>query len=348
MRPDKAKEMLHIADIKAGLANIEQSVFTKTEGDEHKSGLLALKIACDVFERLSQGPFPIDYNLPRVKECCLHVAAAMDLVRYAKAIKDKAKLKPLKKHLALIGAGGFGVAATYTNQQSKPSAIQELLSKYGVKSVPPEAMKDASRKTIELMIGFAALNKFDEIVLEDPEESNPKDPNPDIIIKTSNATFGVACKSLNSTNTTNFKERIAEGLRQIDRTIDSGKLRSRHGMVLLDISALLDHDLLYMPSHDHVWAASHTTEVMLAAVDEMLFSIFGSSRPLSAKAAFGDLFESHQAAPCVLIYAHTLMIACSGNSIFPSYMKLMKLLFVGDHSKVKSFAEKLNRGLHCQ
>jgi hypothetical protein len=348
MKQDKTKERLHITDIKAGLADLEQSVFSKAASDEHKSGLLALKIACDVFERLCQGPLPIDYTLPRVKECCLHVAAAMDLVRYGNTIQDKAKLKPLKKHFALIGAGGFGVAATYTHQQSKPSAIQECLRKHGTKPLPSEAMKDASRKTIELMVGLAALNKFDEIVLEDPEKSNPKDPNPDIIIETGKATFGIACKSLNSTNITNFKQRIAEAIRQIDRTVASGKLLKRHGIVLLDISALLDHDLLYMPSQERFWSASHTTEVMLATINETLSNIFGSSRPLTAKAAFGDLFESHQAAPCVLIYAHTLMIACSDDSIFPSYMKLMKLLFVGDHSKVKSFAEKLNRGLHCQ
>jgi hypothetical protein len=271
----------------------------------------------------------------------------MDLVRYVKAIKDKSRLKVIKKHLALLGAGGFGVAATYTHQQSHASAIRMRLEQAGIAPLPPEILKDASRKTIELMIGLAALNTFDEVTIEDPEESNAKDPNPDIIISWRNARFGIACKSINSTNKSNLRERISEGLIQIDRSIECGKVDNRRGVVLLDISALLDHDALYVPSEDSVWFAKDLTEILWEAINRALAKVFGSG-PSKVKGALGDLFENHQAAPCVLIYAHTLMIAAAGDSICPRYMKLMRLLFAGDHSKVKGFAEKLNTALHCQ
>lgn len=120
MKADKTKERLHITDIKVALANLEQSVFSKAESDEQKAGLLALKIACNVFEGLSKGPLPIDYSHPRVKECSLHVAAAMDLVRYARAINDKTKLKPLKNtSRSLVRADSVSRRHTLISNQNR-------------------------------------------------------------------------------------------------------------------------------------------------------------------------------------------------------------------------------------
>jgi hypothetical protein len=81
---------------------------------------------------------------------------------------------------------------------------------------------------------------------------------------------------------------------------------------------------------------------------DILAEIFGNNRSIHATDLLGDLFEGKNAAPCILVYAHTLMIAGDGNSKGPRYMKLMKAIFVGDHSKVKGFADQLNRALHCQ
>ncbi|MBE0545284.1 MAG: hypothetical protein IH623_28430, partial [Verrucomicrobia bacterium] len=239
-------------------------------------------------------------------------------------------------------------AATYTHQQSKPSRIQELIREAGVETLRPELLQDCSRKTIELMIGLAALNTFDEVFLEDPEESNSKDPNPDIIIRSTSENFGIACKSLNSLNRVNLRERIEEGLEQIDRAIACGKIDKRRGIVLLDISPLLNHDALYIPSKNRVWPLNHVPQILLETINDTLGKMLGAGPSSTLNETVGDLFKKHQAAPCVLVYAHTVMIASSVESTAPRYMKAMKLLFAGDHSKVKVFSERLNRALHCQ
>jgi len=247
MRIDKTQEKLSISEIIAGLDDFERIVFSKAEIQKHKAGLLALKVACQTFKELNESPLPIFYSVPRVKECCIHVAASMDLVRHFKKTEKKSELKVLKKHLKLVGAGGYGIGATYVNQQSKYSFIQEKIKEAGIQQLPAEILKDCSRKTIELMVGLAALNAFDEVLLEDPEKSSVKNPNPDILIRKGKEKYGIACKSLTSKNKTNFRERITEALGQIDRAIRVGKIDKRRGMVLIDISALLDHDELYSP-----------------------------------------------------------------------------------------------------
>jgi hypothetical protein len=198
------------------------------------------------------------------------------------------------------------------------------------------------------MLGLAALNTFDDVLMEDPELSNPKNPNPDLIIRHGTARFGIACKSLSSKSKTNFRERIGEALRQIDTAVVSGNIDKRRGIVLLDISALLDHNASYLPSQNEIWKAEDISQVLLHIVDTALYEIFGTEHGIKVKEHIGDLFDNTQAAPCVIIYAHTLMIAASGEVVGPRYMKSMRALYVGDHSKVKAFSESLNRALHGQ
>lgn len=350
MKPDKTQESLHITNIKSGLAELERIAFGAKSKANFKPGLLALKIACDVFESLQQGPFPfsIAYDNPKIKECCLYVAGAMDLVRYNLAISNKSKLKRVKKHLELVGAGAFGPAATYIHQQSKPSYIQQLIRKAGFQPLRPEQLQDATRKTVELTLGLAALNTFDEVVLEDPQNSSGGVPNPDVIIQHAGRKFGIACKSLSSANRPNFRKRIDEALSQIDRAIMCGQVDKGRGIVLLDISALLDHDALYVPSTEHVWVANELPQVFMEVVNDVVGNLLSSGTSSSLQEELGGLFQKHQAAPCILFYAHAVMIASSDNSIAPHFMKAMTLRFAGDHRKVKVFTDGLNRALHCQ
>lgn len=348
MRVDKTQESLSITDIIASLKNFERLVFSKAEGSENKSGFLGLLIACNVYKNLVEGPFPMLYGLPKIRDCSIHVAAAMDLVRYFNKIGKKSKLKAFKKHLRLVGIGGFGLAATYTHQQAKKSFLQRKFNESGIELPSAEMLKDASRKSIELMLGLASLNTFDDALLEDPEHSDEKNPNPDIIIRHGDKKYGIACKSLNSKNKTSFRERIQEALGQIERAINAGNVDKRRGMVLLDISALLNHDDLYMPSRDLVWNELDAPRVLVDSVDAALADIFKESQSMSVADLLGDLFEGKKAAPCVLIYAHSLMIAGDNDSISPRYFKVMKVLYAGDHSSVKGFVKQLNRALHCQ
>jgi hypothetical protein len=346
MRPNETQESLHITDILAGLENIERYTFGNAEADG--SGLLALKIACKLFADMSNGPLPLIFDLPKVKEVCLHVAGSMDLVRYFTRITDKSKIMVVKKHLKLVGIGGFGVAATYINQQTNPSCLQEYFNRAGIPALRSEIVKDATRKTIELMIGMAALNKFEDVILEDPECSNVNNPNPDILIRHDGKKFGIACKSIRSKSRSNLRSRIDEGLEQVERAIKAGKIDKRRGIILLDISALLDHDSIYVPKPNFVWQAEHAPEVIQEHINVVLSELFEANQFTTFKESAGDLFENHQAAPGVLIYAHSLMIASLGDIINPRYMKAMRLLYAGDTSRVKAFCERLNKALHCQ
>jgi len=330
------------------LEEFQKYAFERDADLKSKTGFIAMRTGCQVFHNLTVGVLPVLYDIPKVKECCMQVAAAMDLVRYIRNIKDKSKLKKIKEHLALIGVGGFGIAATFFKLQSNQSCIEEKLGARGIRAFSSEVVKDAARKTIELMLGLAALNTFDDIALENPSASNSKNPNPDLIIKHANKRYGVACKSLTCRSFTTLKERIEEGIEQIDNAVKANRIDGHCGIVLLDVSALLDQDALYMPAPNTCWDIYATSMILMDSVDSTLVSLFGVNRRESIKKHLGQLFKNHQASPAVLVYAHSLMITSSPNGVSPCYMKAMRLLFAGDTSHARAFFNRLNNALHCQ
>jgi hypothetical protein len=346
MRPDKTQEMLHVTEIMTGLEDIERCAFAKVE--DQQSGLLALKMACKVFDNLSKGFLPMLYEIPKLKEVCLNVAGSMDLVRYFRRINDKSKVKTINKHLQLIGTAGFGVAATYIHQQGRASFFQESLRKARIPQLRSEILKDATRKTIELMMGMAALNSFEEVILEDLDCADVNNPNPDVIVRDGKKRFGIACKSVSSKSRPNFRERITEGIEQIDHAINKKRVDNRCGIVLVDVSALLDHDSLYVPQANSAWNSADISQVLQESIDKVSSGLFDAEHFKTLNESVGDLFEGHKAAPGVLLYAHSLMVASSEGVINPYYMKAMRLHFAGDTSKVTTFCEHLNRALHCQ
>lgn len=339
---------MHVSEIISGLDDIAKQAFSEQQ-EEAKYGLLALKVGCQAFSGISNSGLPIIYDLPLVKECCFYASSAMDLVRYYRKIPDKKKLKSMRKHLRLIGAGYFGLSGSYMNQQNNESSLRGRFSDYGIEPYPAELRKDASRKAIELMIALAALNRFEDVELEDPEDSNSSSPNPDVIITHDQKRYGIACKSISSKNTENLKERILEGVNQIERSIHAKTVDPYRGVVLIDVSSLLDHDALYLPDREHVWSFKDAGDVIVSSMSAVINEILENDHPQSFKDAVENLFEGSKAAPAVLVYANSCMICANSNSsIFPAYMKAMTVYFAGDHSPVKSFLDKLNKAIHCQ
>ena len=343
MRPDPTREQISLPEIVAGLAELEEYM------DAPASTLAPFKVACTVYEAQLRGPFgDMIYESPKLRECVMFGAAAMDVIRYFRLVRHKSQLRNLRKHLALLGPGFFGIAGTYTVQQSKGSTLREKLETLGIASPTDAVAKDATRKAVELMLAMAAMNTFDRVVVEDPVASNAADPNPDLIIEHDGHGYGLACKSLSTGSEETIKERVAEGIAQLERAIAAKKVEPYRGVVLLDVSALLDHESLYIPKLHHRWPMHSTGAVLKHSVEEALARAFGPGPGRSFHDIFGPLFKDRRLPAGVLIYAHGLRICDNNGSSVPVYQKALQLCFCGDTSSITDFCKQLNLALHCQ
>lgn len=366
MRPDEKQEKMHIDDIICGLDDISKIVKDETN-DKDQHGLLALKLGCHAFSEICKSPFVemagIPWHSPAVQDVVNYAAASMDLVRAFRMLPDKKSIKSIKKHLALVGMGYFGIAASRINLQLHPSRVRSELEKLGVCLPSPQCASDASRKTIELMVGLAALRIADSVSIEDAVDSSSSLPNPDIIVNFNGSRIGIACKSLTTRNASGVRERVREGVRQITRAAIGNNPQVDTGLVLLDVSALLDHDALYMFMRDKFlcWdyrdipglirrhtagafaCAMDQNEMQMASVHDLFSDLF--------KRPFSDLFESAVnpvSEPCILVYGHSVMIGSDGIEERPIYAKVLLDYFHNDQSRITGFVKELNKSLHGQ
>lgn len=336
---------MHVTEIVRGLREIEQRM--------HSSGasLLPFQVACDVYQKQIPHPFAPDeilFQIPTFREVVMFVAAGMDLVRYMQQAPTKQHTKLLKKHLPLLGPGFFGIAATYAIQQSHGSILRDRLKELGYPIPPPQVAADAARKTIELMVGMAAMSCFDEVALEDPNDSGSKSPNPDVIVGHRGCRYGIACKSLASSNEANFLERIEDGLGQIADAVKANTVDARRGVVLVDISALLDHDRLYDGTGAEPLAAPlGPGEALHSEMNSALIRIF--KRVPDWNQILPPLFAPYSQPPGILIYGHSLLICHDERGVhFPVYQKAMMLGFGNDVEPIKGFCTRMNDALHGQ
>lgn len=336
-------------EIAAGLLELEKFLGVDPTGS--LSPLFPFKVACDIHEQQRiQGLVGLEllYEIPAFRECVMFIAGALDLVRYFRAARHNSELKKLRPHFALVSDGFFGIAGTYGVQMSQGSRLRQRLGEHGITPPSDAVAKDATRKTIELMLAMAALNTFDGIEVEDPKASDPSNPNPDLIIRSGGQRYGIACKSITSLHEETFKENVAKGIAQLERSILVGKVDSRCGVVLIDVSAILEHDRLYMPEPGHCWVSEDAGMALTAAVTQALLKVFGHDPARTFHDILGPIFKGHNLPPGVLIYAHGLLISGKDGSVFPVYQKALRLGFSGDTSFLGRFNENLNRALHCQ
>ncbi len=346
MRVDRDNEKLSITEIKEGLSRIRE---TLGASESIAPGFVRLQSAVDLFQKLNEGFLPISYEIDEIRHCFYDVAGAMDLVRLFRSLRDKKKIKLVKQHLHLVCDAGFGVGSTFFHQQSHKSYVQRALEEIGAKMPTDEQLKDASRKSLELMLGLAALNKFESVELEDPNCSGDKVPNPDVIIRDGGNSYGIACKSISSRNFETLRERIAEGLEQIDRAIECGRIDRRKGVLFIDISPLFDHEAVYMPVGGSGWRIEDVQKLISDCLEAQFSELLGVSNGKPDVSDYiGDLFQGVSASPSILVYGHALVIAGTSAGVGPRYLKAMKQYYVGDCSAVATFVERLNRGLHGQ
>jgi len=349
MKPNPAQEKISVPEIAACLVEIEK--FLGIDPTNNLSPLFPFKVACDVHEQQRLHGFvglEALYEIPVFRECVMFIAAAMDLVRYFRAARHNSELKKLRPHFALVSDGFFGIAGTYGIQMSQGSLLRQRLGEHGITPPSDAVAKDATRKTIELMLAMAALNTFEGIEVEDPKASDPSNPNPDLIIRSGDRRYGIACKSITSLHEETFKENVVKGVTQIERSILAGKVDSRCGVVLIDVSAILEHERLYVPEPGHCWSYEGAGEVLTSVVTEALLKIFGHDPARSFHDILGPIFKGHDLPPGVLIYAHGLLICEKEGTVSPVYQKALRLGFGGDTSVLGRFNESLNRALHCQ
>jgi hypothetical protein len=346
MNPDPEREQIAVPEILIGLADLEKCLGSSMS--DASSALQPFKIACKVYEQQFQSPFGIElaYETEPFRECVMFVAASMDLVRYFRLVRHKPQLKALREHLTLIAPGFFGVAATYGIQMSKGSRLRTLLAAYGITPPTDSVAKDAARKTVELMLAMAAMNSFDKIVVENPKASSATDPNPDLIVQHAGKRFGVACKSLSTLSEETFKERVAEGLVQLERAIAANRVDPIRGVVLLDVSAILDHEKLYLPAPDCRWPKQDSGDILRRFVDEALQKMFALEPTRSFQEILGSLYRNRRLPFAVLIYAHAVMLCEMNGHTCPVYQKALR--YGGDTSSIVSFCKRLDRALHCQ
>lgn len=345
MRIDTEIESLHITEIAQGLERIKHFL---SHGDSEPINIevTAMEAAVAAYEKIQSGFLPVLYSSDTMKECCHYVAAAMDLVRYFRKIPDKNKIKQVRGHLGLIGKGGFGIYATYQKILQNDSYVHTKIEELTSTDSSKEIARDAARKSIELMLGLACLNKFDRVILEDPYYSNDKNPNPDLIVVSNKKRYGIACKSISSNSKTNFREHVEKAIEQVDKSTKKGKVDPKQGIVFFDISALLNHDKLFEPSFNYCWNKDSAIAAIQSEVDNVIKDIIGSSSAYRQK--FLPLFKGSCTAPCIVTYAHSLMICENQYGVYPYYYKVLRYLEIGDSFKVSKFVKELNNACHCQ
>lgn len=348
MQPDPKQEQFFVRDILDGLIALEtQLQLVPASG---LSPLFPFKVACQVYEKQRQMPFDLSlaYENPKFRECIMLVAAAMDLVRYHRAARGHRALRKLGPHFAQIGGGFFGIAGTYGIQMSKGCPMRSWLEAAGVVFPDDAAAKDATRKTIELMFALAALNAFETIEVEDPKDSGSSAPNPDLIVGHDGKRYGIACKSVSSVQEETIKDNVAKGVEQLGRAIEAGGVDPRCGVVVLDVSAILKQDRLYMPGPGQFWEKSQTGGILCQAVDEALQKIYGPDPARTFQEILGPIYKGSDLPPGVLIYAHGLMLSAENEAVSPVYQKSLRLGFGGDTSELTPFNTRLDRALNCQ
>jgi hypothetical protein len=348
MRPNPIQERLSVPQILVGLTELENCL--GFDPSSNLSPLFPFKVACSVREQVAQGPFGLDlaWETRPFRECLMFIAAAMDLVRYFQAARHKSELRKLRSHFALISHGFFGIAGTYSIQMSKGSLLRKYLPKLEVQQPTDAIPEDATRKTIELMLALAALNTFDGIEVEDPNTSDPADPNPDLIVRHQGKRIGIACKSTASRHEETFKDNVTKGISQLEHAIEAGKVDRRCGVVLLDVSAIVDQDKLFVPKAGHCWPYQGSGEVFMDAVTSALQSIFAPNLTRSYHDILRPIYKGHALPTGVLVYAHGLMLCSKDGVVSPVYQKGVRLIFGGDTSFLGRFGRRLNCALHCQ
>jgi len=152
----------------------------------------------------------------------------------------------------------------------------------------------SSNKLFELLVAMAAMTFSPSVALERPR--GHASASPDVIVDVDGVPWGLACKVLHSSDERAYRTRVADGIRQIERT------PVRSGLVVINLKNLVDTDLLmpYEPDSREPYTVLETDREMdrrIALVREAIRSKIDKVADLVA-----DAFSKTKARPYVIHY----------------------------------------------
>ncbi|WP_437732102.1 hypothetical protein [Sorangium sp. So ce1335] len=103
-----------------------------------------------------------------------------------------------------------------------------------LQNTPAPRNDPSGDKVLELLVGLAAVRMGATVELDDPE--NAQGDNPDVLARFANEVWGFACKVPSGDAPATLFERIADGVKQIERSV------ATHGLVVLNFKNRFDHD----------------------------------------------------------------------------------------------------------
>jgi len=183
--------------------------------------------------------------------------ACFEIVKVVEASKNQVDLDPSKDYRDMwrVTAGLTDFVSKILSVKSHPE-FEELIPHLELLMEPDagivQNMKSAptdqtAHKVFELYVAVTAMRVGDNIELEDPDRSSGN--NPDVMFDYENQKWGVACKMMNTENYQTYRNRLEEGVEQIEKS------PSERGFVCMSLKNVTSHDVM-MPIHN---SKKHTT-----------------------------------------------------------------------------------------
>lgn len=210
----------------------------------------------------------------------------------------------------------------------------------GAQNVPTLSSHSATRKLFELLIGALAFGLTGRIELEDPNASGGG-KNPDVLCEFGGESWGLACKTLNSTHPQTLLDTIEKGARQIAAAgVD-------HGFVVVNPVTIVPHDEFFREHHELVGALVPRVFESGHQADDLVRNFSGDLIERANVQAAG-LWDEIIAGPCggYIFYWETLVNVSRGAG--NAWQQVVGLFPVADdppHPAAVRFFRGLNRQL---
>jgi len=315
MQPDSTKEKMSYRDILPGIDRILHEL--RSSGIElgPDNQLIRMRdLAFRVIEAYDQGnSWGKRSELKQGYIALLGLGEIIRLYNQAKKV-DPHLLRIVKLHAPLLGHAGFG-------------------------PIVDAADGDASRKIFELSVGLAAIAAFSNVKLEDPNHSDPKNPNPDLIVEFNGDTIGIACKSLFTTDSNGLIANVKKAVGQIEFAKNMGRVR--RGLVLLDVSSLIVEDEWFYAPHGQYWDPRWHEEDTRAMIESCTAKLESNV----TKNQLWKIFSGSSAFPCIAYYAHAAGLSMMADGVAPTIFKGILINRLNDMSEVNSLLLVLNKAI---
>ena len=292
------------------------------------------------------------YNLEISEDSSLD-KACIEIVRVVEAAKDQIKLDAEKdfRDTWRVLSGITDFIRKVLSVKDHPdfpqllSHIELLLDPNAgiVQTIKTESINQSAHKIFELYIAIVAMRIGSNVKLESPNA--PQSNNPDVIFDYEGESWGIACKMLNSKKPKTYRNRLEEGIDQVERA------PVERGFVCMSLKNITPYDVL-MPLHtDRDYSeAGHFSSVIGATQRLIMENPFNDGRLSKEWQSPGDAirtFQGKKAEPFVLEFQSsvvgvlgvcTLLRSFSVRPFLPP-MATLKL-------DLLEFLDDFNRSLH--